>query len=157
MAVPTHPIEGVRVKDLRRISDDRGYLVEMLRSDWPEFETFAQCYATACYPGVVKAWHYHTAQWDHFVCIQGVARIVLYDPRENSPTRGAVNEFRVDASQPALIKIPPLVYHGFTSESDRPVLMINFPTQLYNYEKPDEYRVPYDDPSIPYDWNRRRE
>ena len=154
---PDNLIQGVQIKELRRISDDRGYLMEMLRSDWPEFETFAQSYITACYPGIIKAWHYHKVQWDHCVCVQGVARVALYDPRENSSSKGSVNEFRIDASHPVLIKIPPFVYHGFTAEGDQATLIVNFPTELYNYENPDEFRVPYDDPSIPYDWNVRRE
>ena len=150
-------IQGVQVKALRRISNGRGYLTEMLRRDWPEFETFAQSYVTACYPGVVKGWHYHKVQWDHFVCIHGTARIVLYDPREDSPTKDAVNEFIVDSSSPLLIKIPPLVYHGFTPEGEGTTLIVNFPTELYNYDQPDEYRVPSDDPSIPYNWKGRSE
>lgn len=155
--IPGDLIDGVQVKTLRRFSDDRGFLMEMLRRDWPEFETFAQSYITACHPGVVKGWHYHTKQWDFFVCVHGMARIVLYDPRQDSPTKGSVNEFSVDASFPVLIKIPPLVYHGFTPEGEQTTLIVNFPTELYNYEQPDEYRVPCDDPSVPYDWKRRTE
>ena len=154
---PDNLIQDVQVKELRRISDDRGYLMEMLRSDWPEFEAFAQSYVTACYPGAVKAWRYHKKQWDHFVCVQGIARVALYDPRKNSSSKGSVNEFRLDASPPVLMKIPPFVYHDFSAEGGQTTLIVNFPTELYNYENPDEYRVPYDDPSIPYDWNVRRE
>ena len=150
-------IQGVQVKKLKRITDDRGYLMELLRSDWPEFEAFAQSYLTACYPGVVKGWHYHRVQWDHFVCIQGSAKVALYDPRQESSTKGYINEFRVSLSHPLLIKIPPLVYHGFTAEGDRPTPIVNFPTELYNYDEPDEYRVPFDDPSIPYDWGVGRD
>jgi dTDP-4-dehydrorhamnose 3,5-epimerase len=62
-------ISGVKVRKLRLIADDRGWLMEMLRSDWEEFERFGQTYVTACYPGVVKAWHYHKNQTDHFICV----------------------------------------------------------------------------------------
>ena len=81
-------IAEVVVKPLRLIPDARGFLTEMLRADWPEFERFAQAYVTAAYPGVYKAWHRHRLQTDHFVCVHGMARVVLYDPREDSPTRG---------------------------------------------------------------------
>ena len=148
-------IAGVQVKRLALIPDERGFLVEMLRSDWPEFEKFAQSYATACYPGVVKAWHYHKKQWDHFVCVYGMAKVVLYDSREDSPTKGYINEFHTGLLNPLLIKIPPMVYHGFTAEGHRLAIIVNFPTELYNYEQPDEYRVSYNDPSIPYDWSVR--
>lgn len=145
-------IRGAQLKRLRLIPDDRGFLMEMLRSDWPEFERFGQAYLTACYPGAIKAWHYHKRQTDHFVCVSGMARVVLFDDREDSPTRGVVNEFHLGHLNPVLLKIPPLVYHGFTAEGGQTALIVNFPTELYNYEAPDEHRLPYDDPSIPYSW-----
>lgn len=145
-------IHGVLVKKLRLIPDERGYLMEMLRSDWPEFDRFAQSYVTACYPGVIKAWHCHERQWDHFVCVQGMAKVVLYDPREGSPTKGYVNVFHIGLLNPLLVKIPPGVYHGFTAEGGELALIVNFPTELYNYQRPDEHRIPYNDPSIPYEW-----
>lgn len=145
-------IEGVKVRKLKVVPDSRGYLMEMLRRDWEEFMQFGQAYITACYPGVIKAWHYHKLQWDHFVCVSGMARVVLYDDREGSPTRGLVNEFHIGYLNPALLKIPPLVYHGFTAEGPETALIVNFPTELYNYQQPDEYRRPYNDPAIPYSW-----
>jgi dTDP-4-dehydrorhamnose 3,5-epimerase len=145
-------IHGVAVRPQRLIPDDRGFLMEMLRSDWPEFRRFGQAYVTACYPGVVKAWHFHTRQWDNFSCVHGVAKVVLYDARADSPTRGAVNEFYTGPLHPILIAIPPMVYHGFTAVGIDPVLVVNIPTELYDYETPDEHRVPFDDPSIPYRW-----
>lgn len=145
-------IKDVIVKQLKLIPDDRGYLMEMMRKDWPEFMQFAQSYVTACYPGIYKAWHYHKKQWDHFVCLWGMAKVVLYDTREDSPTRGKINTFHMGQLNPTLLRIPPLVYHGFTAEGDQTALIANFPTELYNYQEPDEFRVPFNDPSIPYDW-----
>ncbi len=148
-------IAGVAVKRLRLIPDERGFLMEMLRADWAEYEGFAQAYVTCCYPGVYKAWHRHRLQTDHFVCVAGMAKVALYDPREESPTRGQVNEFHMGCLNPLLLKIPPLVYHGFTAEGGRPALIVNFPTRLYDYDHPDEERLPPDDPSIPYTWGIR--
>lgn len=145
-------IEGVQTKKLRLIPDDRGFLMEMLRSDWPEFERFGQSYITACYPGVIKAWHYHKKQTDHFVCVSGMAKVVLFDDREGSPTKGLINEFHIGYLNPILVKIPPFTYHGFTAEGTDTALIVNFPTELYNYQEPDEFRLPFDDPLIPYDW-----
>ena len=70
-------IEGVKTKKLRVIPDERGYLMEMLRPDWEEYDKFGQVYITAVYPGVVKGWHYHKIQTDHFICVQGMAKVVL--------------------------------------------------------------------------------
>jgi dTDP-4-dehydrorhamnose 3,5-epimerase len=148
-------IDGAAVKKLKLVADSRGYLMEMLRSDWPEFMQFGQSYVTACYPGVIKAWHYHKLQWDHFVCVHGMARVVLYDAREGSPTKGSVNEFHIGRLNPVLLKIPSLVYHGFTAEGPDTALIVNYPTELYNYDQPDEYRLAYNDPSIPYSWEVR--
>jgi dTDP-4-dehydrorhamnose 3,5-epimerase len=146
-------IDGVQVKRLRLIPDARGFLMEMLRKDWPEFERFAQAYVTACYPGVIKAWHYHQKQNDYFACVWGMARVVLYDDRPGSPSRGTLNEFHMGQLNPMLLKIPAGVYHGFTAEGGATALIVNFPTNLYDYDRPDEHRLPYDDPSIPYRWD----
>lgn len=148
-------LSGVTVKQLSLIPDERGFLMEMLRIDWPEFDRFAQAYVTCCYPGIVKAWHYHQKQWDHFVCVSGMAKVVLYDPRTNSPTLGKINEFHLGLLNPALVKIPPLVYHGFTAEGGQPAMIINFPTELYNYAQPDEFRLAYNSPEVPYSWEVR--
>jgi len=145
-------ISGVKVHQLRLITDERGWLMEMLRSDWEIFERFGQAYVTTCYPGVVKAWHYHKLQTDHFTCVHGVAKLALYDPREDSPTHGMINEFYIGPLNPTLIKIPPLVYHGFTAVGNDMAMIVNFPTELYNYKDPDEFRISYDDVSIPYRW-----
>jgi len=145
-------IKDVLVRQLKIFPDERGFLMEMLRTDWPEFMEFTQSYITACYPGVYKAWHYHKKQWDHFVCLGGMSRIVLYDARTESPTFGKVNTFHLGHLNPILLRIPPLVYHGFTAEGQQTALMVNFPTQLYNYKDPDEFRAPHNDPAIPYDW-----
>jgi len=148
-------IDGVKVRPLRRLPDERGFLMEMLRSDWEEFEKFGQVYVTAVYPGVVKGWHYHKLQTDHFICVHGMAKVVLYDQREGSPTRGQVNEFFIGDLNPALIKIPPGVLHGFKGVGTELALIVNVPTELYNYAQPDEYRLPWDSPDVPYDWGLR--
>lgn len=149
-------IEGVKVRGLRFIPDERGYLMEILRSDWTEYERFGQVYVTAAYPGVVKGWHYHKLQTDHFVCIHGMAKVVLYDRRKDSPTFGEVNEFFIGERNPCLIKIPPSVVHGFKGVGQDVALIVNVPTELYDYDDPDEHRLPYDTDEIPYDWGLKQ-
>ena len=132
-------IDGVKTRKLRFIPDERGYLMEMLRSDWEEYDKFGQVYITAVYPGVVKGWHYHKLQTDHFICVHGMAKVVLYDGREGSATHGEVNEFFMGDQNPMLLKIPSGVMHGFKGISQEMTLIVNVPTELYNYEQPDEY------------------
>ena len=146
-------IQGVVVRPLKQIHDERGYLMEMLRTDWPEFERFAQSYITIGYPGIVKGWHYHKKQTDHFVVVRGTAKVVCYDNRDRSPTKGKVNEFFPGERNAMLIKIPPYVIHGFKAIGHEPVYLVNFPTELYHYKEPDEFRIPYDSKDIPYDWD----
>ncbi len=148
----TQHIEGVFVKPLRRLSDARGWLMEILRADDAHFQKFGQVYVTVARAGVVKAWHAHERQTDHFAVVAGEARVALYDGRDGSPTQGNVMEVLAGESSPVLIIIPPGVYHGFKAEGGRPAHIVNIPTELYNYERPDELRRPYDDPAVPYDW-----
>lgn len=148
-------IEGVKQKELRVVPDERGQLMEILRSDDDLFIKFGQVYMTTAYPGVVKGWHYHKNQVDNFAVVKGMIKLVLYDPREDSPTRGEINEFFLGEHNPTLIQIPKLVYHGFKCISEEEAICINCPTEVYNYEKPDEYRIePYTE-EIPYDWERK--
>jgi dTDP-4-dehydrorhamnose 3,5-epimerase len=149
-------IEGVKVRKLRLIPDERGYLMEILRSDWEEYDKFGQVYVTAAHPGVVKAWHYHELQTDHFACIQGMAKVVLYDSRQDSPTCGEVNELFIGDLNPCLLKIPPLVMHGFKGIGQDVALIVNVPTELYDYDEPDEHRLPFDTDEIPYDWTLKQ-
>jgi dTDP-4-dehydrorhamnose 3,5-epimerase len=148
-------IEGVKVRKLRLIPDERGFLMELMRTDWEEYEKFGQTYITAVYPGVVKGWHYHKLQTDHFVCVHGMAKVVLYDSREDSPTHGEINEFFMGTLNPIMLKIPRGVMHGFKGISEEMTLIVNVPTELYNYQEPDEYRLPAHPAQIPYDWSRQ--
>jgi dTDP-4-dehydrorhamnose 3,5-epimerase len=151
-----HPrIEGVKVKPLKLIPDERGYLMEILRADEPElFTKFGQVYVSATYPGVVKAWHYHRDQVDNFACIVGMVKLVLIDTRAGSPTEGAINEFFVGTENRVLVQVPNLVYHGWKCISTDMSLVVNIPNEPYRYADPDEYRL---DPhgTLPYDWTRR--
>jgi len=148
-------IHGVKIKDLKVIPDERGRLMEILRSDDELFTKFGQAYLTTAYPGVTKAWHYHKIQTDNFVVIKGMMKLVLYDSREDSPTHGEVNEFFLGEHNPKLLQIPPYVYHGFKCTSEQEAMVINIPTEVYNYEKPDEYRLDPRTVEIPYDWARK--
>jgi len=124
-------IEGVVVKPLKRIVDNRGWLMEIFRSDWPEFRKFGQTYLTTCKPGIVKGWHYHKLQWDHFVVIRGNALVALYDSREGSKTHGVVQEVEVWEKEPRLVAIPPFVYHGFTPMDDSEIWVVTTTQLVY--------------------------
>lgn len=153
--MPKELIAGVRIRPLQAHCDERGRLVELLRLDWPEFRKFGQAYLTTAYPGVVKGWHYHKKQMDSFVCIRGMMKIVIYDGRPTSPTKGCINEFFVGEHNLMLVQIPPDVYHGFKCISEYEAMIVNIPTETYNYKEPDEYRLPAHTKKIPYSWERK--
>ena len=148
-------IEGVKTKKLRVIPDQRGRLMEILRADDDLFERFGQVYMTTTYPGVVKAWHLHKKQKDNVVCVEGTIKLAVYDPRENSPTYGEVNEFYLGTHNPLHVQIPEGVYHGWMCVSQEEAIVVNVPTEVYNREDPDEFRLDPHENDIPYDWRRR--
>ena len=148
-------IDGVRTKSLKLIPDERGWLMEMLRNDDQLFTKFGQTYATATYPGVVKGWHLHREQVDNFICVAGMVKLVMFDPREASPTRNEINEFFIGERNPLLVQVPAGVYHGWKCISPATAVVINCPTELYKYEEPDEVRLDAHTDEIPYDWTRK--
>jgi dTDP-4-dehydrorhamnose 3,5-epimerase len=148
-------IDGVVVKTLKPIADERGFLMEILRSDDPLYQKFGQTYLTVVYPGVVKGWHYHKVQVDHFCAIKGMAKVVLYDNRDGSSTKGEVNEFFMGERNPILLRIPAGVLHGMKGIGTEPAYIVNTPTEPYNHGKPDEFRVHPHENDIPYSWDRR--
>ncbi len=145
-------IDGVVVKKLRVVPDERGHLMEMLRSDDEVFEKFGQVYLTTIYPGIIKGWHMHARQDDNVVCVRGMIKLVLYDAREDSATRGEVSELFPGENNPVLVHIPRGVYHGWKCISEHEAYVVNVPNELYDYDEPDELRLPYDTDEIPYDW-----
>lgn len=148
-------IEGVMIKKLKVIPDERGRLMEILRRDDEMFVGFGQVYMTTAYPGVVKGWHYHKKQYDNMTVVKGMMKIVLYDSREDSNTCGEVNEFFVGEHNPVLVHIPPYVYHGFKCVSIEEAIVVNIPTEVYDYDEPDEFRVDPHNNDIPYNWSRK--
>jgi dTDP-4-dehydrorhamnose 3,5-epimerase len=148
-------IQGVKIKQLKPIPDERGRLMEMIRKDDDIFVKFGQIYMTTVNPGTVKAWHFHKLQLDNFVVVKGMLKLVLYDSRPKSKTNGEVNEFFMGEHNNIAVQIPKNVYHGFKGISETETIVINMPTESYNPKNPDEYRLPAHTKEIPYEWARK--
>lgn len=146
-------IAGVEIKRLVTHADERGALTEILRRDDPIFEQFGQCYFSVSYPGVIRGWHYHQKQTDYFACLSGMIKVPLYDMRPDSSTHGVVNEYFLGDHNRIVLKIPVGVLHGFKNIGTTACVLVNFPTEPYDPAEPDEYRIPYDSPEIPYSWD----
>ncbi len=145
-------IDGVKIKQLTRHVDDRGYLMEILRDDDDMFIEFGQVYVSAVFPGVVKAWHCHEIQTDSFCVLSGNAKVGLFDDRPDSPTCGQAQAVICGELRPLVVQIPPMVWHGFAAVGGETALVLNVPTEHYNADNPDELRRPLHDPDIPFEW-----
>jgi dTDP-4-dehydrorhamnose 3,5-epimerase len=148
-------IAGVKVKKLAGHCDERGRLFEVLRNDDELFEDFGQAYITTVYPGVVKAWHLHEQQTDNVCLVSGLLKLVVFDPRRDSPSHGQVNEFFLGDDNRLLVQIPAGLYHGFKNIGTVEAYVLNIPTRPYNRDNPDEQRLDPHDNDIPYSWSRK--
>jgi dTDP-4-dehydrorhamnose 3,5-epimerase len=148
-------IDGVITKELNVRSDERGRLMEIIRKDDQLFLKFGQVYMTTAYPGVVKGWHYHRKQIDNFAVVKGMIKLVLYDNRDDSPTKGEINEFFLGEHSPLLVQIPSLVLHGFKCISQEEAICVNCPTEAFDYQQPDEFKLDPHKNDVPYSWERK--
>jgi dTDP-4-dehydrorhamnose 3,5-epimerase len=148
-------IDGIKVKKLKVIPDERGRLVEIMRNDDDLYRQFGQVYMTTSYPGVIKAWHLHKKQTDNMTCIQGMIKLALYDAREDSPTYKEINQHYLGIHNPMLIQIPPNIYHGWKCISQEEAIIVNIPDAAYDYQNPDEHRLDPHKNDIPYIWKRK--
>jgi len=137
-------IRDVRLSKLDTHVDDRGYLTVIMRSDHPQLEGFGQVYLVGNHArGTVRAWHKHSVMWDFFHISHGSAKFGLVDDRPDSPTRGAQWAVTLAARAPALLTVPPGVFHGWMSLEDDTQL-ISIADQRYGEPGWDEERVPWD-------------
>ena len=146
-------IDGLTVTALRRIPDERGAVLHMLRADSEGFAGFGEIYFSFVYPGVVKGWHLHKRMTLNYAVPVGMVKLVCYDDRSDSPTRGNVVELFVGELNYVLVTIPPFVWNGFKGIASTPALVANCATVPHD---PDEIvRRDPTDGSIPYDWALR--
>lgn len=144
-------IDGVKVIPLRQIADERGKIMHMLKATDSHFVQFGEIYFSCAYPGVVKGWHTHTRMTVNNAVIAGRAKLVLYDGRKNSPTRGELMELFIGEDNYVLVQIPPGITNGYKAYGADMVILANCATEPHD---PDE--ITYVDPwknDIPYDWS----
>jgi len=146
-------IAGVSVRPLRRIPDERGMIMHMLRADDPHFEKFGEIYFSMVYPGVVKGWHLHRRMTLNYAVVVGTVKLVLYDDRGDSATRGTVMELFLGEGNYALVTIPPGIWNGFKGVGAAPAIVANCATEPHD---PGEIeRLDPATPKIPYRWDLR--
>jgi len=144
-------IDGVIIKPLRKIPDERGCIYHMLRNDDEVFEKFGEIYFSTAYPGVIKAWHLHKEMTLNYAVIQGMIKLVLYDDRKASPTKGTLMELFVGEQNYCLVKVPAGVWNGFKCVSTNNAIVANCATIPHD---PNEIvRISPSTDKIPYDWS----
>lgn len=147
-------ISGVVVEPLEQFRDERGRVMRMMRSTSPLFQTFGEIYFSVVKSGVVKAWKYHRAMTQHFAVPVGSIRLVLWDDRSDSPTRGVTQVLDLGEEDYALVKIPPRLWYGFQGTSVQPALIANC-TDMPHDPKEQE-TAPLTDPRFPHQWEKIR-
>ena len=148
------PIIGVTIREVAPKPDARGSFTEILRKDWNILPEISQVSYSRTYPGIIKAFHMHGGQNETWFVIGGNARVVLFDRRKDSASKGKTFEVIMGASSGKyLLYIPHGVAHGYQVLGNEPVEMLYIADTVYSYEKPDEIRFPFDDPDIGFDWS----
>lgn len=143
-------IEGVIIKPLRRIVDERGMVMHMLRCDDPEFQQFGEIYFSTVYPGVVKGWHRHKEMTLNYAVISGMIKLVLFDDRFDSKTKGKLKEIFIGTNNYCLVQIPPMVWNGFKGIGNTLAIVANCATIPH---RPNEIeRLDPFNNHIPYEW-----
>lgn len=143
-------IKGVIIKPLKQIPDERGKIMHMLRVDDPEFEKFGEIYFSVVYPHVVKGWHLHKKMTLNYAVVSGTIKLVLYDQRQDSPTKGELQEIFLGEEKYCLVKIPKGIINGFQGISTKPAIVANLATEPHD---PNEIiRIDPFSKDIPYNW-----
>lgn len=141
-------MEGVLIKPLKVFSDERGKVMHMLGSDDPLFKQFGEVYFSIVNPGIIKGWKKHSKMTQHFAVPIGNIKLVLYDDRENSSTKGEIQEIFIGIENYQLVRIPPLICYSFKAIGNEFALIANCtdlshdPNEVTNIE-PFDKRIPY--------------
>lgn len=151
------PIAGVRFRSVRPVPHEDGTVAEVARVAWEEVDLpIVQVHITTTYAGRTRAWGLHQRSTDRLFVVRGLVSIVVFDGRLESPTFGAVNEFRVSERNPGLLVIPPNLYHGWKNIGIDEAFIINMPSSQYDHEHPDALDLPYESERarevVPFRW-----
>jgi dTDP-4-dehydrorhamnose 3,5-epimerase len=150
-------IDGVQIVPLKRIPDERGTVMHMLKRTDPHFREFGEIYFSTVYADVIKGWHKHARMALNYCCIHGRVKLVLFDDREGSPTRGELQEIFLGPENYALVFVPENVWNGFKGMAPESIVA-NCATLPHDPVAAGTVRrSPFDRDLIPYDWGVRHE
>jgi dTDP-4-dehydrorhamnose 3,5-epimerase len=144
-------IDGVKIVPLRQIVDERGKIMHMLKATDPHFVGFGEIYFSCAWPGTVKAWHIHTRMTVNNAVMSGRAKLVMFDLREGSRTKGVLQEVFFGEDNYVLVQIPPGIANGYKAYGDKMVIMANCAD--IPHDPTEMLRKDYNSPDIPYSWD----
>ena len=144
-------IDGVTVRPLRQIPDERGMVMHMLRADDPHFEQFGEIYFSVVELGAIKAWHLHERMTINYAVPYGKIKLVVYDDRDGSPTRGRLDEIYVGEGNYALVTVPARVWNGFKGIGEHRAIVANCAS--IPHDPGEIVRLDPMSDQIPYDWS----
>ena len=143
-------INDVKIFEKKVITDDRGKILHMLRNDDKNFLKFGEIYFSYVFPKKIKAWHIHKKMTLNYVSVYGKVKLVLYDDREKSSTKGTIREIILSNENHLLVTIPPLIWNGFTSADNKQAVLAN--CSDIPHDKNEILRLDFNDKKFPYDW-----
>ena len=147
-------IDGVLVIPLKRIPDERGTVLHMLKRTDPHFIEFGEIYFSTIYPGIVKGWHKHAEMTLNYACVHGRIKLVLFDDRDGSATKGEIMEIFLGPDNHSLVQIPPGIWNGFKGLGSETAIVANCSTRPHDPSR--SIRLDPFDNDIPYDWEVRQ-
>ena len=145
-------IHDIKITPLKIISDDRGKVMHMLRKDSAIFDKFGEIYFSTIFKDSIKAWHLHREATLNYACIKGKVRLVLFDDREKSSTKGKYQEIILSPVSYVLVTIPPNIWNGFKNLDNEESIIANCLTIAHN-EKEMVRKDPLDK-NFNYNWNK---
>ena len=146
-------IKDVLIVPLKIINDERGKIMRMLRCDDPHFKKFGEIYFSVAFPGAIKGWHVHKKMTLNYAVVEGTIKLVLYDDRKDSPTKGELMELSVGEDNYVLVQVPPGVINGFKGLGTKSAIVANCATEPHS---PDEIiRIDSFSKEIPYNWDSK--
>ena len=143
-------IEGVTIRPLRKIPDERGTIMHIMKATDPEFKSFGEVYVSTVYPGVIKAWHLHPKMELNYAVPVGMIKLVLFDQRPDSPTRGELMEIFMGEHNYSLVHVPTGVVNGFKGMGDKTAVVVNCAS--IPHDPQEIIRMDPFTKEIPYDW-----
>ena len=145
-------IQGIKITPLKQIEDERGKVMHMLRNDSKNFTKFGEIYFSTVIPNKIKGWHLHAKMTLNYAVVLGEIKLVLYDARPDSKTKGQVQEFFLSQKNYKLVTVPPLIWNGFMGIGKTTALIANCAD--LPYDDTEIKRKPAFDKDIPYEWNK---